>query len=333
MLAPFPSLEAAPERHARSAARPVEGSAKEPAGDLQTLANTHAPCVRDALFADPAPKPSAEEHENVPARSTLRSRPYLFKVATPIRVDKFEALLANHPNQAFVRSVCYALRYGFWPWAETTNEECPTASDQPNRPPQPDRRLRFIAKQFRDEEGCSRFSPSFGPDLLPGVYSVPVHAVPKPRSEKLHMVVGHSAGPPAPNDAIDRSLIAGTKMDGMRSLGASLLEFREQHPAAKLVIFKSGVATAYPEAIALAAVTILAVEAYAKFGSLSCRYHLDRYLREVAGALEGFPAKRTDLLLLWGEIGLPHEEPKQVFGETFEVIGFIVDPNAASVLA
>ncbi|KAF8426443.1 hypothetical protein L210DRAFT_3313070, partial [Boletus edulis BED1] len=170
----------------------------------------------------PVPQPSAEERNNVPARSTLRSHPFLFKVVTPIRVDKFESLLSTHPNQAFVRSVCYALRYGFWPWAETVKEEHPATSDHPNRPPHSDHRLDFIAKQFREEKECLRFSPSFGPDLLPGMYSVPVHAVPKPRSEKLRMVADHSAGSPSLNDMIDRGLIAGTKMDGMRSLGASL---------------------------------------------------------------------------------------------------------------
>ena len=47
---------------------------------------------------------------------------------------------------------------------------------------------------------------------------------------------------------------------------------------------------------------------------------------------KSYPAKQTDLLLLWDEIGLPHDEPKQLFGDTLEVIGFIVNPNAISVL-
>ena len=59
------------------------------------------------------------------------------------------------------------------------------------------------------------------------------------------MVVDHSAGSPSLNDMIDRDAIAGTKMDGMHSLGASLLEFWEHHPNIKLVIFKSDVSMAY----------------------------------------------------------------------------------------
>ena len=45
-----------------------------------------------------------------------------------------------------------------------------------------------------------------------------------------------------------------------------------------------------------------------------------------------YPSKQTDLLLLWDEIGLPHDEPKQLSRDTLEVIGFIVDPNAMSIL-
>ncbi|KAF8837025.1 hypothetical protein BDN67DRAFT_991913 [Paxillus ammoniavirescens] len=41
--------------------------------------------------------------------------------------------------------------------------------------------------------------------------------------------------------------------------------------------------------------------------------------------------KQTLLLRLWDEIGLPHEKPKQVFGDTLEIIGFVVNPNAMSV--
>jgi hypothetical protein len=59
------------------------------------------------------------------------------------------------------------------------------------------------------------------------------------------MVVDHSAGSPSLNDMIDHDIIAGTKMDGMRSLDASLLEFQEHHPNVKLVIFKSDISMAY----------------------------------------------------------------------------------------
>jgi hypothetical protein len=43
-----------------------------------------------------------------------------------------------------------------------------------------------------------------------------------------------------------------------------------------------------------------------------------------------FPAKQTQLLQLWDDIGLPHKRPKQLFGAPLTVIGFDVDPNAMS---
>ena len=333
-----------------------------------------SPCVRDTFFADPVPQPSDIEWSNVTARSTLCSRPYLFKVVTPINVDRFETLLVDHLNQAFVQSVCYALHNGFWPWAETVKDEYPTTSDHPNRPPQSDHHLNFIAMQFREEEACSRFSPLFGHDLLPGMYSVPVHAVPKPRSEKLRMVVDHSAGSPSLNDMIDRDVIAGTKMDGMCSLNASLLEFREKNPHTKLVIFKSNMSMAYrrmpmhplwqlkqivthPDGnhhvnrcnnfggkgsckvwvSFMSLVTWIAI--YVKLLTHLKVYMDDSYSFERADNMKfyapynkSYPAKQTNLLLLWDEIRLPHDEPKQLFGDTLEVIGLVVDPNSMSVL-
>jgi hypothetical protein len=43
------------------------------------------------------------------------------------------------------------------------------------------------------------------------------------------------------------------------------------------------------------------------------------------------PSKQTRLLLLWDELGIPHEEAKQLFGSPLTVIGFEVDPNAMTI--
>ncbi|KAF8552562.1 hypothetical protein OG21DRAFT_1533697 [Imleria badia] len=333
-----------------------------------------SPCVRDTFFADPIPQPSDQEHNNAIVRSTILSQLFLFKVVTPINIDTFEELLETHPNQLFVRSICYALRHGFWPWAETTKDDYPTTVGQPNRAPQSDVHIDFISHQFQEEEACLHFSLSFGSDLLPGMYSMPVHAVPKPRSEKLHMVIDHSAGSPSLNDMIDRNLIGGTKMEGMRSFGASLLAFRAQHPNARLVIFKFDVSMAYrhmpmhplwqlkqvitaPDGnyhvdrcnnfsgrgsckiwVSFMSLVIW-IAIYVKLLSHLKAYVDDSYSFELVGNMKFYApynklllAKQTDLLLLWDLIGLPHNEPKQVFGETLEVIGFIVDPNVMSVL-
>jgi hypothetical protein len=44
-----------------------------------------------------------------------------------------------------------------------------------------------------------------------------------------------------------------------------------------------------------------------------------------------FPAKQAALLRLWDELGIPHEERKQVFGSPLTIIGMDIDPNAMTI--
>ena len=94
-------------------------------------------------------------------------------------------------------------------------------------------------------QNVGRLSTPFGPDLLPGMYSPPIHSIPIPSSEKLRMVIDHSAGKYSLNSMIDPKDIAGVKLDNIHSLGISLRLFRARHPNSELVIFKSDVAAAY----------------------------------------------------------------------------------------
>jgi hypothetical protein len=66
--------------------------------------------------AEPLPRPLPAEFLNSAAMLTISSHPDLFKVSTPINIDRFETLLTlgEHPNPSFVRSVCQGLREGFW---------------------------------------------------------------------------------------------------------------------------------------------------------------------------------------------------------------------------
>jgi hypothetical protein len=43
------------------------------------------------------------------------------------------------------------------------------------------------------------------------------------------------------------------------------------------------------------------------------------------------PAKQVKLLELWDELGIPHEERKQVYGSPLTIIGFEVDPNRMTI--
>jgi len=59
------------------------------------------------------------------------------------------------------------------------------------------------------------------------MYSSPVHAVPKPGSDALCLINDQSANKFSPNSMIDSKDVAGTCMDGIKSLGASLCAFHK----------------------------------------------------------------------------------------------------------
>jgi len=202
------------------------------------------PTALYSLTADPLPRPLFLAFQNKAAMKTLSENPELFKIICLIDVDVFEGLLLNHPNPIFCRSVFDGLRYGFWPWPDKTSEY-PETLDNSFRPPKNDKEKDFLIAQVKSEESAGGLSAPSGPDLLPGMYSPPVHAVPKPASEKLRMVVDHSSGIYSLNSMVDPKDIAGVKLDGIASLGTSLRSFRRAHPTSELQMFKSDVGTAY----------------------------------------------------------------------------------------
>ena len=204
-----------------------------------------SPTVSCTLYDEPLPRPPPQEFSNLEAMCTIRDNPHLFKIITPVRVDRFELLLASHPNQPFVESVCTSLREGFWPWAITQREEYPVTWDFSERPPKTEREASFLREQRDIELEADRYSENFGTHLLPGMYSTPIHAVSKPRSEKLRLVNDHSAGAFSLNSMISHEDVAGAKMDSISDLIGALLRYRRLHPHRDLVLFKSDVSAAY----------------------------------------------------------------------------------------
>ena len=77
----------------------------------------------------PLPRPPLDELSDQTTIDTITRNPDLFKVVSPIKVDVFERLLDDHPNQPFVHSVCDGLRFGFWPWAKTLRPDYPKELD------------------------------------------------------------------------------------------------------------------------------------------------------------------------------------------------------------
>lgn len=205
-----------------------------------------ASCTESEL---PVPWPPEKEFENVEAVRTIEEHPQLFKITTPIKVDVFENCLTTHPNRYFVNSVVTALKEGFWPWADTRPEESfPGTWDNARMSPRSAMEQQFISRYQDEAIAAGRFSEPFGPDLLPGMYSTPVHAVPKPHSDDFRMVSNMSARSYAPNQMIRHSDIAGSRLDSLHMLFSAILRYRKESPgnAEKiLVVFKSDVSKAY----------------------------------------------------------------------------------------
>jgi hypothetical protein len=76
-----------------------------------------------------------------------------------------------------------------------------------------DRERDFLEARSKEEEIMGHHSPAFGPDLLPGMYSTPVLAVPKPHSEKPRLCSHMSAGEFSQNNMTDRSETKGARLD------------------------------------------------------------------------------------------------------------------------
>jgi hypothetical protein len=55
-------------------------------------------------FANPFPQPPLNEIRNYTAWSTIHSNSHVFRVTTPVRVDRFRSLLSMHPNRLLVDS-------------------------------------------------------------------------------------------------------------------------------------------------------------------------------------------------------------------------------------
>jgi hypothetical protein len=118
--------------------------------------------------------------------------------------------------------------------------------DNSHRPIKTEGEHDFLKTQIDKEVATKRYSEDFGPELLPGMYCSPIHTVPKPGTDSLRLINDQSDGEYSPNSMINHDDIAGTCMDGIKSLGASLRAFRkEQGEDIQLVMYKSDIQGAY----------------------------------------------------------------------------------------
>jgi hypothetical protein len=90
-------------------------------GFIWNKSSTSCPLSPSALATETAsPLSSLPSHllDNPEIQSSLHAMCDFIHVETPFNVDRFEALLYDHPNQPFVKSVMDSLHDGFWPFDE-----------------------------------------------------------------------------------------------------------------------------------------------------------------------------------------------------------------------
>jgi hypothetical protein len=299
--------------------------------------------------------------------ATLSTFPHLFSVNTPLDIDRFDELLTEHPNRPFVHSVISGLREGFWPWADTHLPGYPSEHIQPPSGKYTEEHLTFFRKQLKHEQAKERYSASAGRCLLPGMYCMPIYAVPKPGSSDLRLVNDYSVGAFSLNSMVDHTQVTGYPLDNLHQLAQMLLVLRALAGTA-LVLWKSDIAEAYrlcplhpvwqlKQAVCIdgeyyvdRACCFGSSASFAIFASVNsliawiAKNHksvnpLITYVDDSSGAAPAtdttfyepygtvIPTPQASLLSLWDELRVPHRPTKQIHGETLTVIGILVDPN------
>jgi hypothetical protein len=195
-----------------------------------------------ALYTETAPPfhpPPIHLIDDPNIQSSLSAMKDSIKVNTPFNIDKFEALLKDHLNQPFVRSVMQGLQEGFWPfdegdWKNKQNE----LSDNFAFLPEDLAAIRsFRDKELRADRWSSPLSIS---TLLPGMKISPMFVV--WQHAKPRVVTDHSSS--GLNNGIPRSE-GHVLYDDMHSFGQALRNARAANPQQTLITFKSDVASAF----------------------------------------------------------------------------------------
>ena len=152
----------------------------------------------------PLPSVPKDELKNDVVTKTISDNEHLFHIITPININCLESLLVNHPNCLFVTSVLQGLCEGFWLWANTQHEVYPMTKDY-FKPCEHEEHIKlFLHQQHNEEISLNRFFESFGPDLLPGMYAMPIHVILKPYTINFRLITNLSTGNFAPNSMINK---------------------------------------------------------------------------------------------------------------------------------
>jgi len=226
-------------------------------------------------------------------------------------------------------------------------------------------------REKRDEEiRLGRFSEAFA-TLSPGMTTIPLWVVPKPHSDKSSLVVDHSAGEYSPNSFIasdeasvhlDTLHVLGKALIKVRERHGDtpLVLFKTDvsqaycclpmHPLWQLRQIVTicdhhhvdnnnnfgnrGAGRLWVTFFSLVlwiAVVIKLVHDLFAYVDDACSWEFAGRVTFYQPYQKFLLTKQAVLLNLFDEIGVPHEEQKQVFGSPLQIIGFNVDPNTMTI--
>ena len=197
--------------------------------------------------APPMPLPPSRSCFTPDFLHTLDSHPTLFKVVTPVNVDKLEYLLCDHPNRPFVKSVLRMMREGAWPWAKPPPTTFSPYNDQSQDLASLERypdRLAFYEKECQKEYDAGRYSDAF-PSLLPGMACMPTYVI--ERRGKMQLITDQTCvhdltmGLNSLVDKEDRAV----PLCNLQQFGYTLRDMKATSNGRDIVIFKCDVKGAY----------------------------------------------------------------------------------------
>jgi hypothetical protein len=286
------------------------------------------------------------------------------KVDTSFNVDRFENLLADHPNQPFVRSVMTGLREGFWPFhdGEYKAELEVKSENFVSDPADLD-----AIRAYRDKEvNAAHWSGPLPDDkLLPGMKMSPMFVV--WQKEKPRVITDHKSS--GLNDGIPKAE-GHVRYDDMHDFGQALHEARVANPTRQIVLFKSDVQGAFLNLPAhplwqlhqvvevdgvlhivrrlvfgnrasprcwCAVSGLLCWIAVRKLGIIGLFVYMDDFFGwDFLDNLIFYRGKRRPrrqvlLLIMWEFVGCPSEDRKQEHGVTLKIIGFWLDATLGSI--
>jgi hypothetical protein len=332
---------------------------------------SHFTLAKSTEFMDPLPRIPNHELYNRDAVSTILNNHSLFDIVTPINIDKFLTFLGPHPNRPLVDSVSLSLRVGCWPWAETKHVNVPRIIDAKDSPLEDGHRefvMEQRAEEIRAGRFSQPFPYLFpGMHAVPYViaekdgklrFCVNHSAEPHSRNSLID-----KADASVPLDNLQDLGKILRRVRSEHGPHVRLVVFKSDvakayrripmHPLwqIKQVVKVDGEYCvdrnnnfgnrAAGRLWGIVFGLVLWVATYVLLITDLLCYVDDTFSWDFEGNLDTYtgydqgpvllPRKQARLLRFWDQVGIPHDQKKQVYGLTLTIIGFSVDPNAMTI--